>query len=121
MADNLYAEFRKSSPKVTGGLIRMRAETFRDDVIPAKYKILAALAIVIVTKCEPCIKAYTKMAYQVGTTKEEFIEFLNVAMTEGGCPAEMWALKAYQTYKDLQHGKTIDEEICCEHDGVRST
>ena len=25
MAENIYAELRKSSPKVTGGLVRMRA------------------------------------------------------------------------------------------------
>ncbi len=86
MADNFYTEFRKLSPKVTGGLVRMRQETFRDAAVAAKYKILAALAVVVVTKCEPCIRAYTKMAYQAGVTQEELFEFLNVAMTEGGCP-----------------------------------
>jgi AhpD family alkylhydroperoxidase len=113
MSENLYTEFRKLSPKVTGGLVRMREETFRDAAVPGKYKILAALAVVVVTKCEPCIKAYTKMAYQTGVTLEELLEFLNVAMTEGGCPGEQWALKAYQTYKELQQGKEIEEELCC--------
>lgn len=70
MADSLYAEFRKLSPRVTGGLVRMRQETFQDAAVAAKYKILAALAIVIVTKCEPCIRAYTKMAYRAGVTRE---------------------------------------------------
>jgi AhpD family alkylhydroperoxidase len=79
----------------------MRQETFRDAAVAAKYKILAALAIVVVTKCEPCIRAYAKMAYQVGVTQEELLEFLNVAMTEGGCPGEQWALKAYEVYKHL--------------------
>jgi AhpD family alkylhydroperoxidase len=114
MNNNLYAEFRKLSPVVTGGLIRMRAETFKNAVVPAKYKILAALAIVVATKCEPCIKGYTKMAYHAGVTREELLEFLNVAITEGGCPAEQWALIAYHVYKDLQQGKTVKEEICCD-------
>jgi AhpD family alkylhydroperoxidase len=113
MQNNLYTEFRKLSPKVTGGLVRMRAETFKENGVPAKYKILAALVTVIVTKCEPCISAYTKMAYHAGVSREELLEFLNVAITEGGCPAEQWALKAYQIYKDLQHGKTVKAEICC--------
>ena len=116
MSKGLYPEFRKLSPKVTGGLVRMRQETFRDATVAAKYKILAALAIVVVTKCEPCIKAYTKMAYQSGVTLDELIEFLNVAMTEGGCPAEQWALKAYETYKDLQAGAEIEEDVCCDLD-----
>lgn len=113
MSENLYTEFRKQSPKVTGGLVRMREETFRDSAVAAKYKILAALAIVVVTKCEPCIRAYTKMAFETGITREELMEFLNVAMTEGGCPAEQWAMKAYQVYKELLQGKKVEEEVCC--------
>ena len=116
MSTGLYTEFRKLSPKVTGGLIRMREATFKDATVLAKYKILAALAIVVVTKCEPCIKAYTKMAYQRGVTLDELIEFLNVSMTEGGCPAEQWALKAYETYKNLQAGAEITEDVCCQLD-----
>lgn len=119
MSENLYTEFRKLSPKVTGGLVRMREETFRDAVVPAKYKILTALAIVVVTKCEPCLKAYTKMAYQVGVTQEELLEFLNVAMTEGGCPAEQWALKAYEVFKELQQGKEIVEGVCCKLEDIK--
>ena len=29
MGEDLYSEFRKMSPKVTGGLVRMREETFK--------------------------------------------------------------------------------------------
>jgi len=110
----VYEELRKQTPKVTGSLVRMRQETFRDGVVPAKYKVLAALTIVIVTKCEPCIKAYVKMARESGVTQEELIEFLNVAITEGGCPGEQWAMKAYQVYLDLEGGAQVDEEVCCQ-------
>jgi AhpD family alkylhydroperoxidase len=91
----------------------MREDTFKDAAVPAKYKILAALVAVLVTKCEPCSRAYTKMAFQAGATLDELVEFLNVAMTEGGCPGETWALKAFQTYTELQQGKEVEEEICC--------
>ena len=113
MLDTLYTEFRKLSPKVTGGLVRMREETFKDASVLAKYKILAALVAVVVTKCEPCLRAYTKMAFQAGATLDELVEFLNVAITEGGCPGETWALKSFQTYKELEQGKEIKEELCC--------
>jgi len=119
MPENLYTELRRLTPKVTGGLVRMREETFKDAFVPAKYKVLAALAIVVVTKCEPCVKAYTKMAFQLGVTQEELIEFLNVAMAEGGCPGEQWALKAYQVYKDLRAGKEIEEEVCCKIEDIQ--
>ena len=113
MADDLYTDLRKLSPKVTGGLVRMREETFKEGSVPSKYKILAALSIVVATKCEPCIRGYTKMAYQAGTTEQELVEFLNVAMTESGCPGEQWAMKSLQVYKDLKDGKHIEEDICC--------
>jgi len=113
MTDDLYSSFRKLSPKVTGGLVRMREDTFKDASVPAKYKILSALVAVIVTKCEPCLRAYTKIAFQAGVNQDELIEFLNVAITEGGCPGETWALKAFETYKNLQAGTEVKEELCC--------
>lgn len=115
MSETLYEKLRRQSPKVTGGLVRMRSETFKDAKVPAKYKILAALSIVVATKCEPCIKGYTKMAYQAGVSEDEMIEFLNVAITESGCPGEQWALIALNIYNELKSGKQIEAEICC-HD-----
>lgn len=112
----LFAELRKLSPKVTGGLLRMRQEAYRDGVIPAKYKLLTALAISIAIRCEPCIRAYVQMAYDKGVTQEELIEFLEVAMTMQGCPGEEWALKAYAAYKDCLAGKPSDSgDGCCSH------
>ena len=113
MLSDLYTLFRKLSPKVTGGLVRMREDTFKDAAVPAKYKILTALVAVVVTKCEPCLRAYTKMAFQAGATQDELVEFLNVAITEGGCPGETWALKAFETYKNLQAGQDVKEDLCC--------
>lgn len=116
MTDELNHDLRKLSPKVTGGLIRMREETFKDAAVPAKFKILAALSIVVATKCEPCIRGYTKMAYQAGARENELIEFLNVAMTEAGCPAEQWSLMALKTYRDLADGIHVEGDICCKVD-----
>lgn len=109
----LFEELRRASPKVTGALVRMREATYTDGAVPAKYKVLTALAISVVIKCEPCIRAYTQMARkQYGVSVEELIEFLNVAMTMGGCPGEEWALKALSYWKSLSpHG---DGASCCE-------
>ncbi len=53
------------------------------------------------------------MAFQAGTTDQELVEFLNVAMTESGCPGEQWAMKAFQVFKDLQNGQQVEGDICC--------
>lgn len=115
-AGELFAELRKLSPKVTGGLLRMRQEAYRDGAAPAKYKLLTAMAISITIRCEPCIRAYVQMACDKGITQDELIEFLEVAMTMQGCPGEEWALKAYAAYKECQGGTPSDSgSACCPH------
>ena len=112
----LFGELRKLSPKVTGGLLRMRQEAYRDATVAAKYKLLAAMAISIAIRCEPCIRAYVQMACEKGIMQEELIEFLEVAMTMQGCPGEEWALKAYNIYKEHVSGTQPSEgNMCCAH------
>lgn len=112
----LFAELRKLSPKVTGGLVRMRQEAYRDATVAAKYKLLTAMAISIALRCEPCIQAYVRMAYEKGVTQDELIEFLEVAMTMQGCPGEEWALKAWAAYKKcVSETQPTPAESCCAH------
>ena len=113
---SVFEELRRLSPKVTGGLVRMREAAYRDATVAAKYKLLTAMTISIAIRCEPCIRAYVKMAYERGISQEELIEFLEVAMTMQGCPGEEWALKAYATYKDCVSGdRSATETACCAH------
>lgn len=113
---DIFAELRYLSPKVTGGLLRMREAAYRDAEVPGKYKLLTAMAISIAIRCEPCIRAYVEMAYKKGVTQEELIEFLEVAMTMQGCPGEEWALKAWAAYKEtISGGQAAPIENCCAH------
>ena len=94
----------------------MRQETYRDGTVPAKHKLLAAMAISIAIRCEPCIRAYVQMAVDKGISQDELIEFLEVAMTMQGCPGEEWALKAFAAYKEGKQGALPGtDEICCTH------
>lgn len=111
--DDVFRELRRLSPKVTGELLRMREESYRDGVVPAKYKVLTALVISIAIRCEPCIQAYVRMADELGATEEELMEFLNVAMTMQGCPGEEWALKAYAMYRETTAKIELKEHAGC--------
>jgi len=114
--ESTFEEMRRLSPKVTGGIMRMREEAYREKAVPAKYKLLSAMSISIALRCEPCIEAYVKMACDKGASQEELIEFLDVAMTMQGCPGEEWALKAYEAYKGYVTGQqAIAETGCCSH------
>lgn len=119
-ATGLFAELRKLSPKVTGGLLRMRQEAYRDGTVAAKYKLLTAMTISIAIRCEPCIRAYVKMAHDKGASQDELIEFLEVAMTMQGCPGEEWALKAYAVYRErVDNGPGQDTSGCCDYQTMR--
>src|SRR5438105_9505266 len=115
-AERLFHELRRLSPKVTGGLLRMRQEAYRDGAVPAKYKLLMAVVISIAIRCEPCIRAYVIRACEQGVTQQELLEFLEVAMTMQGCPGEEWALKAYAVFKECAAGTQPAENLtCCAH------
>lgn len=116
--ENTYDKLRRVSPKVTGGLVRMRSETFKDAAVPGKYKLLAALAVVVATRCNPCIKGYAKLVYEAGVTEPDLVEFLNVAITESGCPGEQWAMIALRTYTDLEAGQSVNADICCREENL---
>ena len=91
-------------------------------MVPSKFKLLAAALISVTIRCEPCIRAYVEWAASKGATKEELIEFMNVAVAMQGCPGEEWALKALGAYRELIEGATAAPEVkgneaasCCEH------
>lgn len=118
---SVFEELRRLSPKVTGGLVRMREAAYRDAAVAAKYKLLAAMVVSIAIRCEPCIRAYVQMACDKGITQGEMIEFLEVAMTMQGCPGEEWALKAYAAYKECVSGtQATPATACCIHSGDES-
>ena len=112
---SLFAEMRRLSPKVTGGIMRAREAAYADGAVAGKYKVLTALSISVALRCEPCIQAYVRMAVEGGITRDELIEFLNVAMAMQGCPGEEWAIKAYTYYKSVVQGKAevTPEGTCC--------
>src|SRR5437899_11108596 len=108
-AERLFGELRRLSPKVTGSLLRMRQEAYRDGAVPAKYKLLAALALSVAIRCEPCVRAYVKLAREKGLTQDELVGLLEVAMTMQGCHGEECAL---QPYADYQEGLSRNEQFC---------
>ena len=115
--ETLFNKMRRLSPKVTGGIMRAREATYADGKVAGRYKLLTALAISVAIRCEPCIRAYVKMAKDAEATQEELIEFLNVAMTMQGCPGEEWAIKAYAAWKEFSSSRVGVSEggSCCNH------
>lgn len=112
-------ELMKDFGKITNGMPnlieQMRQKSiFSDGVVPKKFKILTAMTWAISARCEPCFKYYIQQAVKAGSSEQELGEFLAVASTMGGCVGEMWAIKAYKAFKDLDSGESSQgSEHCC--------
>lgn len=102
--ETVTQELARLSPEITASIARMRQVAYSTGQVPSKYKLLTAAAMSVVIRCEPCIRAYVEWAAKKGATKQELIEFLNVAMTMQGCPGEEWSLKALRAYDELHEG-----------------
>jgi AhpD family alkylhydroperoxidase len=59
----------------------------KDGALPAKTKILMALAIVASKQCERCVISQMKSALKSGATKEEIMEVMDVIFITSGAPA----------------------------------
>lgn len=104
-----FAKATSGSPK---DIQAMREKNiYRDGIFSAKVKTLLALLWSISEKCEPCIKYYAKKSKELGATEEELGEVLAVASTMGGCVGEMWALKAFNAFKNGEEAAV--PENCC--------
>ncbi|MCS3923461.1 carboxymuconolactone decarboxylase family protein [Methanosalsum natronophilum] len=58
-----------------------------DGALPAKMKILMALAVVASKQCEACTVSQMKSALNAGATKEEIMEAMDVIFITSGAPA----------------------------------
>lgn len=58
-----------------------------DGALPAKTKILMALAVVASKQCERCVASQMKSALKNGATKEEIMETMDVIFITSGAPA----------------------------------
>lgn len=91
-------ELGKASPEVMQSFMGMHNAANKSGVLNEKTKELIALAIGISQRCDGCIGFHTKALLKLGTTREEFVEMLNVAIYMGGGPVVMYAADALRAY-----------------------
>lgn len=75
-----------------------------DGVLPAKTKILMALAVVASKQCESCVMSQMRSAIHNGATKEEIMETMEVISITSGAPAVAACREALKVL--LIEGKT---------------
>lgn len=58
--------------------------TYRDGALPAKTKELLGLVASTVLRCNDCIDYHLEQSAKTGSTKDEIVDALNVALVVGG-------------------------------------
>ena len=83
---------------------RCNGKLLTDGALPAKMKILMALAIVASKQCESCVVSQMKSAIHNGATKDEIMEVMEVISITSGAPAVAACREALRVF--LLEGKT---------------
>ncbi|AIS32853.1 carboxymuconolactone decarboxylase family protein [Methanobacterium formicicum] len=87
---NLNSRFSKNCTTYNT-FLELEKKAFSEGNLSKKHKELMALAISIVTKCEPCIEWHVQQAHLAGATDEEVYETIDVAIEMGGGPAAAYS------------------------------
>lgn len=97
----LVGQVRGGVPDVMKGFSAMAKAACTSGALDAKTKELVALGIAIAVRCDGCIAFHTRTARDLGTSREELMEIIGMAVYMGGGPALMYgglALEAYDQH-----------------------
>lgn len=83
------------------------ANTYRDGALPAQTKELLGLVASAVLRCNDCIDYHLEQCAKNGSTKEEIIDALNVALTVGGSIVIPHLRHAVETIELLEQEGTL--------------
>ncbi|MGE4279307.1 MAG: carboxymuconolactone decarboxylase family protein [Magnetospirillum sp.] len=94
----LVGQVRGGIPDVMKGFSAMAKAACAEGALDAKTKELVALGIAIAARCDGCITFHTRTARDLGTTREELMEVIGMAIYMGGGPSLMYGALAVESY-----------------------
>lgn len=78
------------SPSASDAFMNYMSQVNQPGAIDTKNKKLIALALSVVTKCEPCVKINTKAAEDAGASEAEVSESVAMGIAFGGASTAMF-------------------------------
>ena len=94
-------KMQKDAPAMTAGFGGLFSKVMTDGAISLREKELIALSIAVAVNCHPCIMAHTKKCLETGSSKEQILEAVSVAVVMGGGPAYMHVLEVIDALEAL--------------------
>lgn len=83
------------------------SNTYKDGALPTQTKELLGLVASTVLRCDDCIDYHLEQCAKTGSTKDEIIESLNVALVVGGSIVIPHLRHAIQTLELLEAEGTL--------------
>ncbi len=91
-------ELRNVAPETMHGFGAFARAAHQPGSVDAKTKELAALAIAVALRCDPCIAYHVRAALRHGATRQEVGEFVGIALELCGGPAVYYGAGALEAY-----------------------
>lgn len=85
----------------------MDSNTYRDGALDSKTKELLGLVASMVLRCDDCINYHLEQCAKTGSTKEEIIDAMNVALIVGGSIVIPHLRRATETLDLLEEEGTL--------------
>ncbi|BAK78140.1 alkylhydroperoxidase like protein, AhpD family [Pseudogulbenkiania sp. NH8B] len=104
------AELRREIPETMKGFGQMSRAAHNDGALSNKNKELIALAIGIASRCQGCLAFHAKALVELGCSRGEFLEMLQVAVYMGGGPSLMTAAEALMAYESFGGQRAVQPE-----------
>jgi len=89
---------RQGSPEPMAAFASLSKAATAANAIDTKTKELMAVAIGIAVHCDGCIAYHTRMAQQHGTTRQEMLEMVALAVYMGGGPSSVYGADAVRAF-----------------------
>lgn len=93
------ADLRREIPDTMKGFGQMSRAALADSALSTKHKELIAMGIGIAARCQGCLGFHAKALVELGCSRAEFMEMLQVAVYMGGGPSLMTAAEALLAYE----------------------
>ncbi len=95
------AKLRKEIPDVMSGFSALATAATKDGVLDKKTKELIALALGVASRCDGCIGFHVQTLIKLGSSREELLETLGMAIYMGGGPSLMYAADALRAFEEF--------------------
>lgn len=94
-------KIRKELPEVMAGFSALSQAATKEGVLNKKTKELIAIALAVANRCPGCIGFHSQALVKLGTTREELLETLGMAIYMGGGPSLMYAAEALEAFEEF--------------------